>query len=327
MTGALSDQTRPDKEPDRTMAILLISTPDRVAAWRTAFADVFPDEQVRDGAAFDDGADIDIVVMGPPVDGLFARLPNLKLVISTRAGIDDLLADPDLAPDAAMCRAQDPAGDRMLDDYALLLTLFHHRNLPDLLAANATAEWLRPPVLLAKDRPVGVMGLGVLGLSVARRLRDAGFAVAGWARTPHDEPGMDCYWGPDQLGDFLGRTDILVNMLAVTPETANIINAANLARLPKGAAVINLARGEHLVDDDLIAAIDSGHIDSATLDVFREEPLPPDHPFWKHPRITVMPHTARRPHPESLTAGIVENIRRFRAGEALLLEADRARGY
>jgi glyoxylate/hydroxypyruvate reductase A len=327
MTWALSEQIHPDKESDPSMAILLISSPDRVAAWRSVFADAFPDEQVRDGTGFDDGADIDIVVMGPPVDGLFARLPNLKLVISTRAGIDDLLADSDLSPDAAVCRAQDPAGDRMLDDYALLLTLFHHRNMPDFLAANATGEWIRPRVLLAKERRVGVMGLGVLGLSVARRLRDAGFAMAGWARTAHDEPGIDCYRGPDQLEAFLGRTDILVNMLAVTPQTADIINAANLAHLPRGAAVINLARGEHLVDDDLIAAIDSGHIDSATLDVFREEPLPPDHPFWRHPRITVMPHTARRPHPEALTAGIVENIRRFRAGEVLLLEADRARGY
>ena len=122
------------------MAILVISNPERVTAWRAAFADNFPDEQVRDGTGFDDGMDIDIVVMGPPVEDLFARLPNLKLVISTRAGIDDLITDPDLAPGASLCRAQDPSGDRMLDDYALLLTLFHHRNMPDLLAANATVD-------------------------------------------------------------------------------------------------------------------------------------------------------------------------------------------
>jgi glyoxylate/hydroxypyruvate reductase A len=309
------------------MAILLISSPERVAAWRTVFTDVFPDEEILDGVDFDDGTPIDIVVMGPPIEGLYARLPNLRLVISTRAGIDDLINDPDLCADATICRAQDPGGDRMLDDYALLLTLFHHRNMPDLLAANETAEWLRPGVLLAEDRRVGVMGLGVLGLSVARRLRDAGFTVAGWVRTPRTEPGMECFHGPDQLDRFLARTDILVNMLAVTPETTDIINAPTMAKLPKGASIINLARGEHVVDDDLIAAIESGHIDSATLDVFREEPLPKGHPFWKHKRITVLPHTARRPRPEALTAGIVENIRRFRAGENLLLEADRARGY
>ena len=309
------------------MSILLISATLRVAAWRGALAEAFSDETVLDGLEFDDGGAIDMIVMGPPVDGLFARLPNLKLVISTRAGIDDLIGDPDLAANATVCRAQDPAGDRMLDDYALLLTLFHHRKMTDLLVANGTGEWLKLPVLLASDRRVGIMGLGVLGLSVARRLRDADFAVAGWARTSRTEPGMECFHGPDQLDAFLARTEILVNMLAVTPETTDIINAANLAKLPKGAAVINLARGEHLVDEDLIAAIDAGHIDSATLDVFRQEPLPGNHPFWKHPRIAVMPHTARRPHPEALTAGIIENIRRFRAGEPLLLAADRERGY
>jgi len=243
-----------------------------VAAWRVALVDALPDEEVRDGADFDDGAHIDIIMMGPPMDGLFARLPDLKLVIAPCAGIDDLIDDPDLASDTAVCRAQDPAGDKMLDDYALLLTLFHHRNMLDFLAANVTAAWLRWPM----DRRVGMMGLSALGLPVARRLRDAGFNVAGWARTPRTEPGMECFYGPDQLAAFLARTDILINTLAVTPETTNIINAANLARLPKGATIINLARGEHVVDDDPNAAIDSGHTDSATLDAFRVEPLPGD---------------------------------------------------
>lgn len=309
------------------MTILIISSPQRVIAWRQALGDAFPEEEILDSQDFGDRTDIDVVIMGPPIDGLFARLPNLKLVISQRAGIDDLIADPDLAPDVLVCRAQDAGGDKMLEDYALLLTLFHHRNMLDFLAANQTAEWLNPGVLLAQDRRVGVMGLGVLGIWVARRLRDAGFTTAGWARTPRTEPGMECFHGPDQLEAFLNRTEILINLLAVTPETTDIINATSLAKLPKGASIINLGRGEHIVDADLIAAIDAGHINSATLDAFRVEPVPNDHPFWKHPRITVMPHTARRPLPEALTAGIIENIRRFKTGEPLLLEADRARGY
>jgi glyoxylate/hydroxypyruvate reductase A len=138
---------------------------------------------------------------------------------------------------------------------------------------------------------------------------------------------MECFHGPDQFDTFLARSEILLNLLALTPETVDIVDAANLARLPKGASVINLGRGEHVVDSDLITAVDSGHIDSATLDVFRTEPLPADHPFWKHPRIFVMPHTARRPRAESLTPGILEIIRRFRAGEPLPRMADRARGY
>ena len=309
------------------MSILLISSPQRVTAWRAALADSFPDETVLDGVDFDDRSGIEIVVMGPPVAGLFARLPDLKLVISQRAGIDDLIADPDLPPDVVVCRAQDPSGDRMLEEYALMLALYHHRNMTDLLAANATADWLNPGVRFAADRQCGVMGLGVIGLPVARRLRDVGFSVLGWARTPRTEPGIDCLHGPDQLPDFLSRTDILINLLAVTPETTNILNAENLSRMPRGAAIINLGRGEHVVDEDLIAAIDSGHIDSATLDAFRTEPLPGEHPFWRHPRIAVMPHTARRPLAESLTPVLLENIRRFRAGEPLLMAADRARGY
>jgi len=195
------------------------------------------------------------------------------------------------------------------------------------LATNSTAEWLNPGVKLAAECRVGVMGLGALGLSVARRLRDAGYNVARWARTPRTEPGMDCFHGPDQLDEFLARTDIFINLLAVTTETTNIINTSNLAKLSKAAAVVNLAREEHVVDEDLIAAIDAGHINSATLDAFRVGPLPNDHPFWKHSRITVLPHTARRPRPEALTAGIIENARRFRAGEPILMAADRAQGY
>ena len=242
-----------------------------MAAWRVALVDALPDEEVRDGADFDDGAHIDIIMMGPPMDGLFARLPDLKLVIAPCAGIDDLIDDPALASDTAVCRAQDPNGDKMLDDYALLLTLFHHRNMLDFLAANVTAAWLRPDGLLANGPPRRDDGAQRAELPVARRLRDAGFNVAGWARTPRTEPGMECFYGPDQLAAFLARTNILVNTLAVTPVTTNIINAANLARLPKGATIINLARGKHVVDDNLIAAIDSGHIDSATLDLFRVE--------------------------------------------------------
>jgi glyoxylate/hydroxypyruvate reductase A len=309
------------------MAILIMAAPARMKAWREAIGANFPGEDIRCWPGMGEPADIDIVVYGGNEPELFGKLANLKLVISQRAGIDDLIGNPHLSQDVAICRAQDPKGDRMLDDYALLLTLYHHRHMPDLLAANARAEWIDPGVLPADERSVGVMGLGIIGMSVARRLRDAGFRVAGWSRTRRDEPGMECFHGPDQFDTFLARSEILLNLLALTPETVDIVDAANLARLPKGASVINLGRGEHVVDSDLITAVDSGHIDSATLDVFRTEPLPADHPFWKHPRIFVMPHTARRPRAESLTPGILEIIRRFRAGEPLPRMADRARGY
>lgn len=309
------------------MPILLASTIGPMAPWIERLSQALPGEDVRAGEAPGELSEIDIVVIARPQPGLFTRLPNLKLVISLRAGVDDLVAAPDLPPNVPMCRAQDPGGDRLIDEYALLHVLRHHRRLPEFAAAQARAEWIRPEVLHASQRRVGFMGLGVIGLTAARRVRDAGFQVASWTRTPHDEPGIESFHGADGLAPFLARSEIVVNLLAVTPQTVNILNAETLARLPEGAAVINLGRGEHVVDEDLIAALDSGHLAAATLDVFRTEPLPADHPFWAHPKVTLMPHTARRTQPGLIIPRVEENIRRFRAGKPLLQPVARGRGY
>jgi len=309
------------------MSILLVSTVGPMAPWTERLSAALPDEDVRSIEAPGAPADVEIAVLAKPQPGLFATLPNLKLIISLRAGVDDLLDDPGLSSDVPICRAQEQAGDRMIDEYALLHVLRHHRHMPDFIAAQARGEWINPGVVPAEDRKVGFLGLGVNGLSAARRVRDAGFRVAAWKRTARDEPGIEIYHGSDALGPFLARTEILVNLLAVTPETTNILNADNLALLPQGASVINLGRGEHVVDDDLIAALDSGLLSAATLDAFRIEPLPADHPFWRHPRITVMPHTARRPRAASIIPQAIDNIRRFRSGAPLLQLVDRGQGY
>ncbi len=309
------------------MAILLISTIGPMTPWVERLSAALPDEDVRVIDAPGAPGDIEIAVLARPRPGLFATLPNLKLVISLRAGVDDLLADTGLSPEVAVCRAQEPGGDKMIEEYALLHVLRHHRHMPDFIAAQARGEWINPGVAPAEERNVGFLGLGVNGLSSARRVRDLGFRVAAWTRTARTEPGIEIFHGADALGRFLARTEILVSLLAVTPETTNILNADNLALLPQGASLINLGRGEHVVDADLIASLDRGHLSAATLDVFRTEPLPADHPFWTHPRITVMPHTARRPRAANIIPQAIENIRRFRAGEALLQPVDRARGY
>ena len=307
--------------------MLIGSTIGPMEPWRDALATSFPDDDVRCWPDIGPPEEIEIVLLGPGRRGLFAPLENLKLVVVLRAGVDDLLADPELPVDVPICRAQEPTGNRMMDEYVLLHVLRHHRYMPDFIAAQATGEWINPGVIPAEERRVGFMGLGVIGLSAARQVRDMGFQTASWSRTQKTEPGIESFFGQDQLEPFLARTDILVNLLAVTPETTDILNSASFSRMPKGACIINLGRGEAIVDDDLIAALDSSHLHSATLDVFRTEPLPSEHPFWSHPRITVLPHSARRPRASQIIPHAVENIRRFRANEPLLQPVERARGY
>ena len=167
----------------------------------------------------------------------------------------------------------------------------------------------------------------IVGLACATLVRDVGFRVAAWTRNPKTVPGIENFYGADGLEAFLARCDIVVNLLPLTQATENILSARTFAMLPKGAAVINIGRGQHVVDEDLIAALDSGHLGAATLDVYRTEPLPAAHPFWGHPGIPMMPHTARKSRPDHVAPQVAENVRRLRAGEPLLQLVDRDAGY
>jgi len=309
------------------MSILLVSTVGPVEPWLAGLKAAFPADDVRSAADPGDPMAVEIALVAQPNAVLLARLAKLRLIVALRAGVDDLLAAPGLPPQVPITRAQEPGGDKMIDEYVLLHVLRHHRLLPEFAAAQARSEWINPGVKFAEERRVGFMGLGVVALSAARRVRDLGFQTAAWTRTPKSEPGIESFSGPDALAPFLARSEILVNLLAVTPETINIVNARTLAMLPKGAAFINIGRGEHVDDGALIAVLDSGQLAHATLDVFRTEPLPREHPFWRHPGITLMPHTARRPRAQRILPQVIENIRRFRAGQPLLQPVDRKRGY
>lgn len=309
------------------MAILLISTIGPVQPWLDHLKRAFPSEEIRTASDVGDPAAIDIAVVATPNRALLAQLRNVRLIVSLRAGVDDLLTIAELPPSVPIVRAQEPGGDTMMEEYVLTHVLRHHRDIPAFTAAQARREWINLGVKVAADRAVGFMGLGVIGLPAARRVRDVGFRVASWTRTSRNEPGIEGFVGAAGLEPFLRRTEIVVNLLAVTPETADIFNARTLAMLPKGASIINIGRGEHVDDGALIAALDAGHIAHATLDVFRTEPLPADHGYWRHPKVTLMPHTARRPQAARIIPQAVENIRRFRAGESLLQAVDRRRGY
>lgn len=309
------------------MTVLLVSAVGPTERWIELLNKAMPGEVVRADPDAPDLDDVDVALVAHARAGVYRRLPGLRLIIALQAGVDSLLADPDLPPGIPIARAGRADGDRMITEYALLHVLRHHRYMPEYVAQQGRAEWVKRDVRVAAERRVGFMGLGLIGLAAARLVRDIGFQVAAWTRVPHTEPGIESFHGPDRLAAFLGRSEIVVNLLPLTADTDNILCADTLAMLPEGAALINLGRGQHVVDDDLIAALDSGRLSAATLDVFRTEPLPADDRFWRHPKITLMPHTARASRPANAVPQVAENVRRLRAGEALLNPVDRDAGY
>jgi len=308
------------------MALLLSPQPGTGDVWRAAFAAAMPELEVRVWPDVGDPAMIDIAAVGSMPPGALAKLPKLRLILSLTAGVDTLLSDPAL-PDVPIARTADPDGDAMMNETALLHVLRHHRYMPDYLAAQQRCEWIRRPIKAARERPVGVMGLGSVGLAIAKTLAAIGFPVAGWVRQPRSADGIEIFSGRDQFNAFLARSEILLNLLPLTPQTNGIVNATLLSALPKSAVFINLGRGDHVVESDLIAALDSSHLAAATLDVYPIEPLPKDSPLWRHPKITVMPHVARRLVPEEVALRICTVIRDFRAGAPLVQPVDRKRGY
>lgn len=259
--------------------------------------------------------------------GVLGQLPNLKFVASLLAGVEHLVGDPDIPPDLPIVRTGSPHGDVMMTEYVLMHVLRHHRNLPAYALQQGRAEWAGIPQKPASERGVGFLGLGLLGRAAAVCVRDHGFKVFAWTRNPRQETGISCFSGPQGLEPMLASSEILVNLLPTTGETENIVNASFLAKLPRGAQFINVARGHHVVDADLMAALDSGQLAAATLDAFREEPLPAESMLWRHPRIAIMPHVARRALPQDSVPQVVENIRRALAGEPLQLVVDRQAGY
>lgn len=309
--------------------MILLMTPIFAPAqvWRDCFAKEMPEVELRFWPEIGDPAAIEVAAIGRLPDNAARGLPNLKLIVSLFAGQDLLLSDKTLPPDVPIVRAANSEGDRMMTETVLLHVLRHHRQLPELLLAQQKSEWASPKRLKARDRKVGVMGLGPIGVAAAKALRDFGFQTAAWVRRPRQLEGVEIFHGDDQLAAFLGRSEIVVNLLPLTPGTEDILCTKNFALMPKGAAVINLGRGPHLVDADLIAALDSGQLVAATLDVFRQEPLPKESPLWQHPRITVIPHASRGQFPADITPLICGHLRRFQHGEPLADRVDPRTGY
>lgn len=270
---------------------------------------------------------VEYAVVWRPRTGDLAGFTNLRAIVSIGAGIDHVLADTDLPADVPIIRTVGSDLTQRMREYVALHVLRHHRDMPRQLRAQAERDWHAIVVPVAPNRIVGVMGLGNLGAAAAQTLAGLGFATRGWARSPKSIFGVECYAGAEGFDAFLDGCEILVNLLPLTDDTRGIMNAALFQRLPQGACVINCARGPHLVDNDLLVALDSGHIKQATLDVFHHEPLPTDHPFWSHPAITVTPHVASQIDAGTGGRIIAANLLEFAEHGTCADVADAARGY
>lgn len=309
------------------MALLFKSDVDRAGDWEKSLKDLAPEIELRIWPDAGDPAEIDYALMWKPPPGELKTYPNLKIIFSVGAGIDHLASDPELPRHIPLVRMVEPGLTAGMSEYVVMAVLYHHRFMIEYGLQRRDEKWAEIPQVGAEDRTVGIMGLGVLGCDAAEKLKPFGFTLAGWSRSPKDVPGVTCYHGEAGLKAFLAATDVLVCLLPLTAETANILNAQTFAALPRGAAVINVARGGHQVEDDLLAALDSGQLSGATLDVFREEPLPAGHPLWQHPRVLMTPHAASMTIPKSAAKAVVDNIRRFEAGEPLTDVVDLDKGY
>jgi glyoxylate/hydroxypyruvate reductase A len=309
------------------MALLFYSSVDSAARWQARLAQLSSEIEVRIWPEIGDPAGIDYALVWRPAPGLLASLPNLKLILSLGAGIDHILADPLLPRAIPIVRLVDPCLIAAMSEYVVLQVMRLHRRDLDYRAQQQSGVWRELPQKNAGERPVGILGFGAIGRDAAKKLAGLGFPVSGWTRRPQQIAGFSTYAGMAGLPRLLAGSEILVCLLPLTGETEGILNARTFDFLREGAGLVNAGRGAHLVEEDLIPALNRGRLSAAALDVFRDEPLPPGHPFWRHPRILITPHVAGVTNPLTAAPIILDNIRRCEAGRALLHRVDPARGY
>ncbi|HEY1709390.1 MAG TPA: glyoxylate/hydroxypyruvate reductase A [Rhizomicrobium sp.] len=271
---------------------------------------------------------IDYALSFRPPRGLLKSLGNLKAILSLGAGVDGFFADPELPTHLPLVRFVDDTLSQEMAQYVVMQVLLHHREQRMYDGAQREHRWAQQLLpRRTEDTRVGILGLGEIGMVCARHLRALGFTLTGWSRSTKTVDGVKSFAGTEQLDAFLAQSDVLVCLLPLTPDTRGILNAVTFAKLPKNAFVINVARGGHLIEDDLIAAIDSGHLSGAALDVFQTEPLPASSPLWAHPKITVTPHIAAISDPAAGIQYVLRTIAIIERGETPDHIVDLSRGY
>ncbi|WP_134500602.1 2-hydroxyacid dehydrogenase [Microvirga pakistanensis] len=308
------------------MAFLILSYPKRVEAFRKIFACNLPDLPFVSDADEVDPAQVRYLMTWDFPSDLATRYPNVELIFSTGAGIDQVI-NAELPPKARLVRMVESGVTAMVRDYVVMAVLALHRDLPAFLEQQRKKIWKARDFVWADQRRVGILGLGQLGSTVAEALRSFGFQISGWSRTPKDIAGINCHHGADGLNAMLTETDILVCLLPLTDATRGILNADLFGRLPRGAALVQAGRGGHMDQQALLDALNRGQLSGAFVDVTNPEPLPAESPLWSHPRVILTPHVAGHSRAETAAEATVENIRRHRAGQPVTGLVDPARGY
>ena len=301
------------------------------ADWWRALTDALPDDDWIDpaveGTQSDRWREADIAVVANPSPGRLAHCTRLKLIQSLWAGVDRLLADATLPVAVPIARMVDPMMNRAMAETAAWAVVSLHRRAFDYAAQQRQNQWRALPQRRADEVSVLVLGLGQMGRTTALQLAALGYRVSGWGARARDVPGIATHAGWAVLPAALVAADIVVNLLPLTDDTRGLFDRTRLAQLRPGASLVNLARGAHVVEKDLLAALNAGRLEHAVLDVFDTEPLPPTHVFWFHPRVTLWPHAAAQTDLRSAAEVVASNVNAVRRGEPAAHLVDRSRGY
>ncbi len=274
-----------------------------------------------------DAADIDLALVWKHPFGALKTFPRLKCIASLAAGVDHVLEDPSLPKETPLIRLIDPHMANDITQFLLACVLHHVRRLSHWEDCQQKKLWLKKPPFNFSDKTIGIMGLGHLGKKAAETFLQIGLQVIGWSNSHKNIPGLKDFVGETEFSSFLSQTDILICILPLTPQTENILNRDTFSQLKPNACLINVGRGGHLVEEDLIDSLDAGKLDIAYLDVFRKEPLPTEHPFWMHPKIRVTPHIASVTHPATAAKQLLSAYHKLLKGEVVANRVDLTRGY
>ena len=295
--------------------------------WTPHLRRLLPDLDIRTEGNPPYTDDILYCIAWKPKPGSLSALKNLQVVFSMGAGVDAIVADPTYPRHVPLSRVVDNTLSQAMTEFVVLQVLYWHRRMHDFSSLQKLKKWRQIVSPRAEHMRVGILGFGVLGQAAAIPLNVLNYKVSGWSATPKHVQGVATYHGTDQLGAFLSQTDILVCLLPLTPTTRGILSRSTFSALPKGASIINCARGGHVVESDLIGALDSGHLRGATLDVFATEPLPDTNPLWNHPNVVVTPHSAAATDPKAFMSHVAATITRVDQGLPPENLVDFSRGY